>query len=505
MKKLISVFFVLSCAAFAACTTATVTDTLTNPDGSNFNGNIIIKWPAYTCAGKDYVEQKLKILILGGALNVTLPATDRTDEKILFTVNGRYEDNSPLVEIWSTSSVVNPNTLATVRMPGSAGAGLLTVKHENVVIGSPRSKINFDDSAGIVSIISDNGTQINVTNAADTAVMLSRATDQAGTDKKCVSATGNDTYTCALNPTLLTYSNGGCLVLIPDTANTGAAALDVDTLGSLAIKTHAGATLADSDIPANIGTTICLNFDHTFWTIQGDGGGGGGIPNPIVQDLLFTDATYDIGKPGASRPKNLDISGVGTIPTLVSGVVNTGFGEVRLRYLEDTLNNKGYLDTQVAGFNFLGENRVTTNVNLAVRAVASQSANVFECLASGGTTTTCSITPAGDLMATTFNTKTNCSDSAGAAACGSAAAGSFVMDVGATTVVVSTTAVTANSQIFVMFDSSLGTRLGVTCNTTPATVAFLSVSARTAATSFTAAISGTIGTNPGCFSYHIVN
>ena len=29
------------------------------------------------------------------------------------------------------------------------------------------------------------------------------------------------------------------------------------------------------------------------------------IPNPITQDLLFTDATYDIGKSGASRPRDL--------------------------------------------------------------------------------------------------------------------------------------------------------------------------------------------------------
>ena len=29
------------------------------------------------------------------------------------------------------------------------------------------------------------------------------------------------------------------------------------------------------------------------------------LPNPITQDLLFTDATYDIGKSGASRPRDL--------------------------------------------------------------------------------------------------------------------------------------------------------------------------------------------------------
>ena len=31
----------------------------------------------------------------------------------------------------------------------------------------------------------------------------------------------------------------------------------------------------------------------------------GTIPNPITQDLLFTDATYDIGKSGATRPRDL--------------------------------------------------------------------------------------------------------------------------------------------------------------------------------------------------------
>lgn len=109
------------------------------------------------------------------------------------------------------------------------------------------------------------------------------------------------------------------------------------------------------------------------------------------------------------------------------------------------------------------------------------------------------------VTSTKYATTTNCADSAGAAACGSAPAGAFVIDAGSTSTVVSTTAVTANSEIFVEFDSSLGTRLSVTCNTNRATAAFISVTARTAATSFTVTISGTLATNPGCFTYHIVN
>jgi hypothetical protein len=109
----------------------------------------------------------------------------------------------------------------------------------------------------------------------------------------------------------------------------------------------------------------------------------------------------------------------------------------------------------------------------------------------------------GDVVGQSYNTLTNCSDGAGAAACASASAGSVVVGDGATTVVVSTTAVTANSQIFVEYDSSLGTKLGVTCNTA---IVQPTVSARTAAASFTITISADpAGANPACLSYFLVN
>ena len=99
----------------------------------------------------------------------------------------------------------------------------------------------------------------------------------------------------------------------------------------------------------------------------------------------------------------------------------------------------------------------------------------------------------------------NCADSAGAAACSSYPTGAFVIDAGSTSTVVSTTAITATSRIFVQEDTSLGTELGVTCNTNIATIAFGRVSSRTAATSFTFTVSGTIAVNPACFSYWIIN
>lgn len=113
-----------------------------------------------------------------------------------------------------------------------------------------------------------------------------------------------------------------------------------------------------------------------------------------------------------------------------------------------------------------------------------------------------SASPDGGIISGSYATGTNCSDGAGAAACGSAAAGSFVVDAAATTALINTTAVTANSQIFVQYDSSLSTRLGVTCNVT---VALPAVTGRVAGTSFTITVPTAPTTNPACYSFFIVN
>lgn len=101
-----------------------------------------------------------------------------------------------------------------------------------------------------------------------------------------------------------------------------------------------------------------------------------------------------------------------------------------------------------------------------------------------------------------FTTFTNCTSAASPAVCASSAAGSVVIAAAATTVTVNTTIVNAVSQILLTFDSSLSTKLSVTCNTTVPTV--YSVSGRVAATSFTITSTAPV-TNPACFSYAIIN
>lgn len=110
--------------------------------------------------------------------------------------------------------------------------------------------------------------------------------------------------------------------------------------------------------------------------------------------------------------------------------------------------------------------------------------------------------PGKPVVVSSYGTLSNCSSSASPAACGSAAAGSVVIASGSASVVVDTTEVTANSQITLTFDSSLRSRLRVTCNSTAQQPY---VSARTAGRSFTISVPNNFTTNPGCISYSITN
>jgi hypothetical protein len=150
----------------------------------------------------------------------------------------------------------------------------------------------------------------------------------------------------------------------------------------------------------------------------------------------------------------------------------------------------------VTGVVRLGTNQTVSwrnNGNTADLGLTLNSSNVF--------------TFAAPIQPPAYLTSTNCSSGASPAVCGSAAAGSVAVPTGTNaTLTVNTTAVTANSQIFVQQDDTLGARLSVTCNSTLSSLIVEPVvTARSAGTSFTVTISGTTVTNPVCLSYFIVN
>jgi hypothetical protein len=110
------------------------------------------------------------------------------------------------------------------------------------------------------------------------------------------------------------------------------------------------------------------------------------------------------------------------------------------------------------------------------------------------------------LATATLATTANCASAASPASCGAASSGSVVIAAGATSVTIMTSAVTANSQILITPDPSLSARLGVSCNTAPASAfALFGISARTPGRSFTLAVASPAAAGANCYSYTIVN
>lgn len=184
---------------------------------------------------------------------------------------------------------------------------------------------------------------------------------------------------------------------------------------------------------------------------------------------------YSLIGNGSADLKSVDGSGTTYLSLLKGGSAQSG------NLFELHRNSDNY-----AGFTVSGDSLTTTVYTLVGSAITI---------------------PGGNINGASYTTQTNCSSSASPASCGTAAAGSVAIPTGVNpTLVVTTSAVTANSQIFLHIDDTLGTKLSVTCNSTLATITGgMAITARTAATSFTISYNGTVTTNPVCVSYDIVN
>lgn len=142
-----------------------------------------------------------------------------------------------------------------------------------------------------------------------------------------------------------------------------------------------------------------------------------------------------------------------------------------------------------------------SKIPLMIKGVASQTGDLLDFLDGSGRILGRFDSNA-DIAVPKISLLTNCASRTSPAVCGSASAGSVTIAAGSASVVVNTAAVTANSQILITFDSSLGAKLGVTCNKT-----FNNpyVTARTPLTSFTITAGASPITNPACYSYLVVN
>ncbi|MGB9458366.1 MAG: hypothetical protein WCB12_20125 [Bryobacteraceae bacterium] len=179
--------------------------------------------------------------------------------------------------------------------------GSETVDSNGVTVGS-RPITNFLTGAGLISVITDTGTEINIQSALDTAVVATLPGEQTGSSVLCSSASGSAaTYGCSMTPTATAYTVGMVLHWIPDVNGAGGATtLNVDSLGAKSIKQADGV----SDPSA---TDILAGSMHEVWydgtnfrflaagsgQASGDGTGSGPVQSVFGRTGVVTAASAD--------------------------------------------------------------------------------------------------------------------------------------------------------------------------------------------------------------------
>ena len=252
----------------------------------------------------------------------------------------------------------------------------------------------------------------------------------------------------------------------------------------------------------NSAGTVVLNVDTTNNRVGIGTASPGALLHVSKDQNGQTAIRFDNPNAGTAASALFDMrnGALGDNDRLLFGVTGTaytsvtGWGDAGVLTAQANISGGLILNANAGGIKF----ETGANGSANQRMVITNSGNV----GIGQPTPGSLLSVNGRASANLFGSETNCSSSAGPAVCAAAAAGSVVIPAAGTDVTVNTTAVTANSQIFAIFDQSLGTKLGVTCNSTTANP---HIGARVAGTSFTIHANVSPVTNPACFSYFVIN
>lgn len=160
----------------------------------------------------------------------------------------------------------------------------------------------------------------STTTPASVNKYVSQSDFQKGADIYFVSAAGTDTYAIAASPAIAAYTQGMTFRFLADAANTGAATLNVNSKGAIAITKNGGTALADNDILANQIITV------TYTTV-------GSTRFEITGRTMLTKAQADLligGADANSLHTHTGFTGVGT-------AVNKTYHNFNIPFLQGSL------------------------------------------------------------------------------------------------------------------------------------------------------------------------
>jgi hypothetical protein len=216
---------------------------------------------------------------------------------------------------------VSVNTWSLQSGAGGPG-GSVTVDSSGTLVGT-RSTDNYIGGPGLIDILSDTGTAINIQQNVDTSYLLTRSQFQAGNDVALSCTSGNATaYTCApVGNALPAYTDQQRLGWKPDVSCGAAPTINVSFLGAVPVYRSDGTAIQAGDCQA--GAQVTIWYDGTA-----NSGAGGfkltnskSFANPLTTE---GDVLYQTGG-AASR------LGLGTrYQVLQAGAVDPFYGPVSL-------------------------------------------------------------------------------------------------------------------------------------------------------------------------------
>lgn len=468
----------------------TITDVLHAPDGALLNGQIVISSPStFTAADGTIVFEGTvaTAAVKNGSFSVALvpnagSVPSGTSYRAVYTVGGSYQ-----MEIWIVPYSASPVDLATVRsvaiaspvqmvsptqLPAFSG-DTTTVAGSTVTTTSRVNGVSYPSHPSVDTL------PLVVTSDVVGYVAIPSCTDAGGQHLNIDTTTNPPTFSCGTSSSasLAVETNGvanasqGTLNLSTSTANAvGLTLTPTYSTGGVerfeisggSYTGNAATATALASVPTNCGAGVAAT--------------GVGANGNAVGCFTPSGATWPLTSPSgatiASNSGDLEFTAGGTNQNITLTPSGTGY----LHVTSGGLHIDGGGGSAVVAGN--GSNELTVVGGFATFSGHGVISNIYA-------------------------TPTNCASAASPAVCGSAAAGHFVIPAGATTVTVNTTAVTANSEILINEDQSLGAALSVTCNTGISSVP--AVSARVAGTSFSVVISASLATNPVCYDYSIIN
>ena len=196
-------------------------------------------------------------------------------------------------------------------------------------------------------------------------------------------AAGTDTYTGTLTPALTAYAAGQQFSFIVPNANTGAATLNLNSLGAKAITKNGTTALSAGDLLAN--AIVLVEYDGTRFQLQTVPGSSSALTNAHIFVGNASNVATDVAVSGDATIANTGALTVGSIGgkavTLANTVTTAGNFALTLTQTgatNVTLPTTGTLAT-LAGAEALTNKTVSgssnTLSNIALTSLATQAAN----------------------------------------------------------------------------------------------------------------------------------